>query len=111
MIFWPYDQYPFVLWAPGFMVDDERAWVPSYKAYFNPVAILPMHVGHAIGRELQRLKVLREHLLDSMEKEFLDLLKDAITGNLPHPNPTTPTNFKNHPLRPRRKLQPASDTQ
>jgi hypothetical protein len=60
MIFWAYDQFPYVLGAPGTMEDDGMATVPSYQSKVRPIKVLAMTEGREMLARITELN--KEHI-------------------------------------------------
>lgn len=70
MIFWAYDQFPFVLADRGFMRDDGLAFVPSYNACFQPTRTMPLKEGRWLWQQIEALRKERQTVLDTLEKGY-----------------------------------------
>lgn len=68
MVFWPYDQFPFVLCSPGFMRDNGWAYCPSYGSAFLPVKVMELQEGEQVKKKLEALVRERDVVLKSLEK-------------------------------------------
>lgn len=67
MIFWAYDQFPFVLASRGFIRDDGTAFVPSYARAFRPLKVMSMKDGKQFKDQLDALEEERKKVLESLE--------------------------------------------
>lgn len=84
MIFWPYDQFPFILAAPGTLQDDGTAYVPSYQGKFRPLKVLPMKEGKELWKQIQALAALRTQAIEAVSAGFkarLDMLVPWLRKN------------------------------
>ncbi len=68
MIFWSYDQFPFVLAGAGFVQDNGTAWLPSYESSFRPLKVMSLTDGQKFKDRLDALKQERDTVLESLEK-------------------------------------------
>ena len=78
MMFWLYDQFPFVLASQGFLRDDGTCYCPAYQACFRPAKIMTLEEGKKIALALEQLT--REHRLAMavVNNGYMDRLKDLI---------------------------------
>lgn len=67
MIFWRYDQFPFLLGSPGFMQDNGMAYCPSYQGQFRPVKVLSLAEGKQLWDKLEGLQRERNEMLKAIE--------------------------------------------
>jgi hypothetical protein len=67
MIFWPYDRFPFILAAPGFMQDSGCAYVPSFQGSFRPMKVMPLEEGKVLQRKISLLALERVQTLQALE--------------------------------------------
>jgi len=65
MIFWRYDQFPFLIASPGFLEDNGMAYVPAYQRHFRPIKVLPLDEGKALWNEMECLQWRRDLMLKS----------------------------------------------
>ena len=70
MIFWPYDQFPFVLASRGFLLDDGMAYCPSYNACFRPIKVMPLKEGEAFKKLLDEIEQERKQVFQTLEKSY-----------------------------------------
>lgn len=76
MIFWHYDRFPFVLAARGFMITENRAYIPSYNSYFAPCQIMPLKTGEALKAELDHLQQTHDDIISSVRSTFKDKVRN-----------------------------------
>lgn len=77
MIFWSYDQFPYMLASRGFMQDDGTAYVPSYTFAVRPLKVLALDEGKKLWaalEDLQRTRNITMKALDDGWKAQLDTL-------------------------------------
>ena len=77
MIFWSYDQFPYVLASRGFLRDYGAAYVPSYNACFRPVKVMSLADGTAVKDTLRALEQERRVALEALEKSYRDRLRSV----------------------------------
>lgn len=70
MMFWHYDQFPFILASRGFLRDDGTAYCPSYNACFRPVKIMSLKDGKAFAAQLEELTKERKVMFETLEKSY-----------------------------------------
>lgn len=70
MIFWPYDQFPFLLAAPGTLKDDGTAYVPSYQGSFRPAKVMPMKEGKELAAKLKALAAEQDMAVAAVRAGF-----------------------------------------
>jgi hypothetical protein len=75
MVFWGYDQFPFILASGGTLEDDGRAFVPAYNMRIRPMKIMPLKEGKAVKERLKELEDEQNKTLKSMRKCFNARLK------------------------------------
>lgn len=75
MIFWAYDQFPYVLADRGFMRDDGLAYVPSYNACFRPTRTMALTEGERLKREINKLADERSTLFTLLDENFRQRLQ------------------------------------
>ena len=71
MIFWSYDQFPYMLASPGHMDDNGLAYVPSYMGYFKPVKVMSLESGKKLKTKLETLAAERTATYSSVHKGFM----------------------------------------
>ena len=70
MIFWPYDQFPFVLASRGFLLDTGWAYCPSYNTSFKPIKVMPLKEGTEFKAKLDELEQERKNVLQTLDKSY-----------------------------------------
>lgn len=75
MMFWKYDQFPYVLSAPGFLEDNGTAYVPSYASHFRPIIILSLSEGVELKTKLDALEHERAAAIRTLHEGFRSRLE------------------------------------
>lgn len=71
MIFWSYDQFPFILGSRGFLLDTGLAYCPSYNAAFRPLKIMPLKEGAEFKAKLDELEKEHRVVMHALHKSYL----------------------------------------
>jgi hypothetical protein len=77
MVFWPHDQFPYVLASRGFLQDDGLCYCPAYLGSFQPIRVMPLEEGQKIAHQLDTLTIERVLALASLNNGFA-ARRDAI---------------------------------
>jgi hypothetical protein len=76
MMFWKYDQFPYVLASRGFLRKDGLCYCPSYNACFKPVKIMTMEQGQEVAKLLEGLTAAYSLAMDALKEQFNKQLHD-----------------------------------
>jgi hypothetical protein len=74
MIFWHYDQFPFVLADRGF-ISQGRAYLPAYNSHFTPCKVMPLKSGKALKAELNKLKTTHDDMIFAVRSTLKDKVR------------------------------------
>ena len=70
LMFWRYDQFPYVLASRGFLQDDGLCYCPSYNACFRPIKVMTLEEGGKIAQALSLLAKERDLALANLNEGF-----------------------------------------
>lgn len=70
MMFWPYDQFPFILASRGFMYDNGTCYCPAYNGRFRPVKVMSLEEGEKVKADLDTIEHERHTMLTIIERSY-----------------------------------------
>lgn len=69
-VFWPYDQFPFVLGAEAMPRPNDMWYIPSYQMTMKPLAVFDLDIGQGIAAELKNMAQERQSALHAINLGF-----------------------------------------